>query len=206
MMAVPSGSPNAVNSGRRTTGAWSGLAMSRLLCEVAWASRSSAAFDGFQYMRRSIYMLLILCALTFVACSYSTAFVVVNDSGQPIEVRYTIKRDAGALSSTDAPVKIAASEAANRYRSQWRSLSPTEYQITHTEHAITVTVQVMPQEALWVTSMFHYFGDDDPNDVASWPLDEITIRGAQGGMSFTGDKSRKAFEYVSRVLYSITYK
>ena len=128
------------------------------------------------------------------------------DSGRPIEVRYTIKCEAGVLSSTDAPVKIAASEATNRYRSQWRSLTPTQYQIIHTENAITITVQVMPQEALWVTSMFHYIGDDDPNDVASWPLDEITIRGAQGGMSFTGDKSRKAFEYVSRVLYSITYK
>lgn len=157
-------------------------------------------------MRRLVLVFVILCALTFAACSYSTAFVVVNDSEHPIEVRYTIKRNAGVLSSTDAPVKIAASQVANHYRSQWRSLSPTEYEISQTEHAITVTVQVVPHEALWVTSMFHYFGDDDPNDVASWPVNEISIQGAQGGMTFTGDKSRKAFEYVSRVLYTLNYK
>jgi len=81
---------------------------------------------------------------------------------------------------------------------------PDEYQVN--QETRTITVSVLPHEALWVTSMFHYFGDDDPNDVASWPVDEITLTGAEGGMTFTGDKSRKAFAYISRVLYTLTYK
>jgi hypothetical protein len=157
-------------------------------------------------MRQSVLILLILCTLTFLACSYSTAFVVVNNSEHPVEVRYTIKSNAGVLSTTERPVKIAASQMSNHYRSQWRNLSSTEYQISNTANSSTVTVQLMPNEALWVTSMFHYFGDDDPNDVASWPLEEISINGDLGGMTFTGDKSRKAFEYVSRVLYTLTYQ
>ena len=157
-------------------------------------------------MRRSILLFIVFFALTFAACSYSTAFVIVNDSDQPIEVRYKVNRGAGVLSSGEAPAKIAASQVANRYRTQWRSLSPAEYQANQTDHAITLTVKVMPHEALWVTSMFHDIGDDDPNDVASWPIDEISIAGADGGMTFTGQKARKSFVYVSRVLYTLTYK
>ena len=132
--------------------------------------------------------------------------MVVNDSDNPIDVRYRVKRDAGVLSSTDTPAKIAASQATNRYRTQWRILSSAEYQTNQADHAITVTVKVMPHEALWITSMFHYIGDEDPNDVASWPIDEISIAGADGGMTFTGQKARKSFVYVSRVLYTLTYK
>lgn len=54
--------------------------------------------------------------------------------------------------------------------------------------------------------MFHYIGDEDPNDVAEWPIDEIRIVRANGSMVFTGQKSRQAFSYVSRVLYTLTYK
>ena len=156
-------------------------------------------------MRQIVLLIFVLFILTFAGCSYSTAFVVVNDSEQPIEVRYKVKRDAGVLSSTDTPAKIAASQIANHYRTQWRILSSAEYQTNRTDRAITVTVTVLPHEALWVTSMFHYIGDEDPNDVASWPIDEISIAGANGGMTFTGQKTRKSFVYVSRVLYTLKY-
>jgi hypothetical protein len=169
---------------------------------AAEAQRSTASYD----MRRPTLLLLILLVPTFAACSYSTAFVVLNDSDKPIEVRYKLKRAAGVLSSTETPAIIAASQVANRYRAQWRNLSPTEYQTSQTDSAITVTVKVMPREALWVTSMFHYIGDEDPNDVASWPIDEISITGTNGGMTFTGQKARKSFNYVSRVLYTLTYE
>jgi len=69
-----------------------------------------------------------------------------------------------------------------------------------------ITVSIMPREALLVTSMFHYFGDEDPNDVANWPIEEITVTGNIGGMTFTGQQTRKSFRYVSRVLYTLTYK
>ena len=156
-------------------------------------------------MRQAFLALLFLCTLAFAACSYSTAFVVVNDSDNPIQVQYTIKRRPGPLSSTETPVTIAASHVRNQYRSEWRSLSAGEYQTSQTEQEITVTVQVASHEALWVTSMFHYFGDDDPNDVASWPVTKISLTGVNGEMTFSGDKARKAFQYATRVLYTLTY-
>jgi hypothetical protein len=54
--------------------------------------------------------------------------------------------------------------------------------------------------------MFHYVGDEDPNDVANFPIEEISVAGADGGMTFTGQKARRSFSYVSRVLYTLTYK
>jgi len=135
--------------------------------------------------------LIILFALSIGACSYSTDFVVVNESGQTIEVRYKIKRFPNEPSTLTArPAKIASSEITTRDIRAWRNLTPDEYQVN--QETRTITVKVLPHEALWVTSMFHYFGDDDPHDVASWPVDEITLTGAEGGMTFSGDKSRKA--------------
>ena len=158
-------------------------------------------------MRSLILPSLILFTLALTACSYSTAFVVVNDSDHPIEVHYKVNREPKkVLSFTDPPAKIAAGQISSRDKAQWRTLAPEEYKTSHTDETLTVTVNVMPHEAVWVTSMFHYIGDEDPNDVASWPIDEIGIVGVDGSETFTGQKARKAFTYVSRVLYTLTYK
>ena len=156
-------------------------------------------------MRRIFSILLILLALTFTSCSYSRDFVAVNQSGHPIEVRYKIKRfpnDPPIL--TAAPAKIAASQLGTRDRQQWKNLTTDQYQVDQENR--TIIVNVMTHEALWVTSMFHYISDEDPNDVANWPIEEISVRGAGGGMMFTGQKARTAFSKVSRVLYTLMYK
>ncbi len=156
-------------------------------------------------MRYTLLLLLILLTLTFTACSYVTEFVVVNESAQTVEVRYKIKKSPYEPPTLNArPAKMAAAQLGSRHRQQWQNLNPDEYQLSQENR--TVTVRVMPHEALWVTNMFHYFGDDDPNDVANWPIEEISVTGADGGMMFTGQKARKSFSYVSRVLYTLTYK
>ncbi|HEY8185891.1 MAG TPA: hypothetical protein VIF64_07465 [Pyrinomonadaceae bacterium] len=125
----------------------------------------------------------------------------------PDWVHYKVNRDPKkVLSFTETPAKIASAQISTRDKAQWRALAPEEYKTSHTDETFTVTVDVGPHEAVWVTSMFHYFGDEDPNDVASWPIDEIGIAGVDGSMTFTGQKTRKAFTYVSRVLYTLTYK
>ncbi|MGI8919008.1 MAG: hypothetical protein ACR2H6_10430 [Pyrinomonadaceae bacterium] len=156
-------------------------------------------------MHRSVPLLLIVLALTFAACSYSTKFVVVNESDHPIEVRYKVKRFPNEPATfTARPAKIAASQVGTRDKAQWRNLTADEYQINQEER--TLTVKLMSHEALLVRSMFHYIGDEDPNDVAEWPIDELSIVGPDGGMTFTGQKARKSFTYVSRVLYALTYQ
>ncbi|HEU0143484.1 MAG TPA: hypothetical protein VFQ47_01745 [Nitrososphaera sp.] len=156
-------------------------------------------------MRYILIISLTLLILILTACSYSTDFVVVNESDQTIEVRYKIKKfPVGPPTLEGIPTKIDASQLGSRDRRKWQKVNPDQYQIDQENR--TVRVNLMPHEALWVTSMFHYFGDEDPNDVASWPVEEISAKGAGGGITFTGDKSRQSFTYVSRVLYSLTYK
>jgi|SRR5215831_14374505 len=155
---------------------------------------------------RYIYLIsLTLFALTLTACSYSTDFIVVNESANPINVRYKIKRFPNEPPELTAkPVKMDVSQLGKRDRGRWKELSADQYQIDQENR--TITVSIMPREALLVTSMFHYFGDEDPNDVANWPIEEITVTGNIGGMTFTGQQTRKSFRYVSRVLYTLTYK
>jgi hypothetical protein len=156
-------------------------------------------------MRRLLPVIIALVALSNAGCSYVTDFVIVNKSDQTIQVRYKVKAESvGPPTFEPRPAKIAASEMKTRDKKAWRNLRPDEYQVD--QKTRTVTVNVAPNEALWVTSMFHYFGDSDPNDIAKWPLDEITLTGTEGEMTFTGDKTRQAFEYVSQVLYTLTYK
>src|SRR6266852_5210021 len=91
------------------------------------AAASTQPFDGF-LMRRLLPVLIVLFALSTAACSYSTDFVVVNDSGQPIEVRYRIKRFPNEPSTLTArPAKIASSEITTRDKRAWRNLTPDEY-------------------------------------------------------------------------------
>jgi hypothetical protein len=156
-------------------------------------------------IRNALPILAALLALSIGGCSYSTSFVVVNKSSQLIEVRYRVKPTGHEPPVFAArPAKIAASEIATRDQRAWRNLTSDEFQID--QETRTVTVNVMPEEALWVTNMFHYFGDEDPIDVREWPIAEITLTGIEGTMTFTGDKSRQAFQYESRVLYTLTYK
>jgi hypothetical protein len=148
---------------------------------------------------------LTLFALTLTACSYSTDFIVVNESAHPIDVRYKIKRFPNEPPElTVKPIKMDASQLGKRDRQQRKELSADQYQIDQENH--TITVSIKPREALLVTSMFHYIGDEDPNDVANWPIEEITVTGDIGEMTFTGQQARKSFSYVSRVLYTLTYK
>jgi hypothetical protein len=157
------------------------------------------------FMRYILIISLTLLTLALTACSYSTDFVVVNESNQPIEVRYKIKKfPVGPPTLEGTPTKIDASQLGERDRRKWQKVNSDEYQIDQENR--TVTVNLMPHEALWVTSMFHYFGDEDPNDVTNWPIEEISVKGADGEMMFTGDKSRQSFSYISRALYTLTYK
>jgi hypothetical protein len=130
---------------------------------------------------------------------------VVNESAHPIDVRYKIKRFPNEPPElTEKPVKMDVSQLGKRDRRQWKELSADQYQIDQENR--TITVSITPREALLVTSMFHYFGDEDPNDVANWPIEEITVTGDIGAMTFTGQQARKSFCHVSRVLYTLTYK
>jgi hypothetical protein len=63
----------------------------------------------------------------------------------------------------------------------------------------------MPREALRIYRFHDYRGHEDAQD-EGYPLEEISVLGASGGLKYTGQQARTAFSEVSRALYTLTYK
>ncbi|HKY42498.1 MAG TPA: hypothetical protein VJM50_05355 [Pyrinomonadaceae bacterium] len=156
-------------------------------------------------MRWFLVTILLLLTVTLTSCSYSTDFVVFNDTDNQIEVVYRVKPSpTGPPSLEIEPMVVSAANLEVRDISKWTKLTPDRFRIDQVNR--TVTVRVAAQEGLWITSMHHYIGDEDPNDVKGFPIQEVSVTGADGEMRFTGDKARKAFERKSRVLYVLSYR
>lgn len=140
----------------------------------------------------------------FAGCSYITDFAVVNESDRPIEVRYRVKNYPGPFAAPVAPAVIATSQMSAKGGQQWSTLTADRYQLDQANR--TVTVRVMPNEALLVADMHNYNGHGDPWDAKQFPIDEITIQGSGGEVCFRGSQSRTSFSEVSSALYTITYR
>ena len=155
--------------------------------------------------RWCLLFLLLILSLGLSACSYSTDFVVVNDADYAIQVTYKVKESPTGPPTLGPELSVvAAAKLEPKGKSQWSKLDSARYSIDQVDRTVTVTL--FPHEALLVTSMHHYIGDEDPNDVQNFQIQELSITGAAGEMKFTGDAARKAFKRVSRVLYTISYK
>ena len=150
-------------------------------------------------MRGILLGLLIIFIVAHTACSYLTDFVVVNDSGQPLNIQFRVK-DSRSLGENSSLAKIAISQLQNSDK-QWQSLSPAEYQVD--QRTGMVMVHLMPGEGLRIAVMHHYTGN--PSDVENFPIEEITVAGASGELRVTGQQVLKAFSKVSMVLYTLTY-
>ena len=97
-------------------------------------------------MKRVLIFLALTFSLLLTACSYTSNFVVVNATDQPVELRYKVKaspRD--PLEMVGTPRKTAGEKLRDGDR-EWRLLAPGEY--TLDGGARTLTVRLMPREAL----------------------------------------------------------
>ena len=156
-------------------------------------------------MRVAQLTLLIILTIGVAGCSYSTDFVVVNQTDSAIFVVYKFKTFENQIAKFEIqPRAVLESELSGRHMTKWQQLSADRYEVDQANRIVKVSLK--PHEALWVTSMSHYLGDDSPHDVARFPVQEISMNGPAGEMKFTGDKARKAFEYQSTTLYTLTYK
>ncbi len=136
------------------------------------------------------FLLLILAALSS-ACSFSTDYAIINDSGRPIEVTYRIA-EAGIdpLVETRKPAIVTASRLSSR---EWQELSPTQYVFDGERR--TVTVNLPPGQALrinqggeWTES---YSGE-------RFIIQELDIKGANGEVILKGDRVYQAFTVVPK--------
>jgi hypothetical protein len=156
-------------------------------------------------MRNVLSILIILSSLACAACSYITDFVVINESESQVEISYKVKEPPNSPQKISViPATKLASQLNSDEKNKWRDLAADRYKIDQANR--TVTVKLLPQEALFLTSLHHYTGPDDPNDVNWFPIEELNITGSVGGLKFSGKQLLRAFSERSRVLYTLTYR
>ena len=156
-------------------------------------------------MRVAQLALLIILTVSFVGCSYSTDFVAVNQTDTAIFVVYKFKTFENQMSKFEiAPAVAMESEVSGRHKTKWERLSADRYEVDQAQRIVRLSLHA--HEALWVTTMSHYVGDKNPHDVASFPVEEISMSGPAGEIKFTGDQARQAFESQSTTLYTLAYK
>ncbi|HEX7998547.1 MAG TPA: hypothetical protein VF528_09165 [Pyrinomonadaceae bacterium] len=155
-------------------------------------------------MKRYLIILIFASVLLLSACSYTSNFVVVNESGQPIKVQYKIKNSPSEpLQLVGAPAKTAEANLRNADK-QWRVLESGEYELDR--EARTITIDVMPHEALRVLYITNYGGHDDASDAGKFEIDEIILKGAHGEAQYQGEQIRRQFTEATETLYLLTYK
>lgn len=147
--------------------------------------------------------LLALCVLALAACSYSTAFVVVNDSGSPVEVSYSFKNwPEGGECCPTRPAKrpLAKLDDAD---SEWGWLRPEEFRFDAAAGVVTLTLA--PGEALLVerVSGFRGHGDRDHDDF--FRLASVRMTGANGTVYYEGRQAQYQFQWLDDNLYKLTY-
>lgn len=156
-------------------------------------------------MRSILLTLIIVFSLTSAACSYTTDFFVVNASESPIEIRYKVKSPPHAPQPLEfVPAIKLSARLEDRKKEDWKDIAADRYQIDQATR--TVTVKLLPQEALFVGKVFHYFGPDDADDLKSFPIEEMNVSGVVGEMKFSGKQLLKAFSKQSVMLYTLSYQ
>ena len=155
-------------------------------------------------MKRVLIPLIFAFVLLLAACSYTSSFVVLNETGEPVEVSYKV---VGSLSDpvqmAGVPEKTAGANLRNRDK-EWQALGPGQYGVDR--GARTITVRVMPHEALRVVRLTNYRGHGDTSAAAPFIIEEITLRGAGGEVRLQGDQARRGFVEESESLYTLTYR
>jgi hypothetical protein len=157
---------------------------------------------------RRWFILPLLLSSLLTSCSFSSDFVVVNASSDPIEVRYMIRwlRDE-PFAETRKPAILPVSQMESR---KWRELPPEQYAFDRSSRTATVSLQ--PGDALRIVQGGEY-RERSLGDRRDFIIEELRLVDASGGsISFTGDRVYKSFVPVPQpifgppVLIVLTYK
>ena len=125
-------------------------------------------------------LVLLAFLMSLTACSYSTDFVIVNDSTQVLKIEYRIKESRGEFAPPETPSLLPASKLGSHETQDWTRLKFGQY--TLDPHQRTVSVSIMPGQALLVCRMHNYGGHDDARDAKEFPIDQIKLEGASGAL------------------------
>lgn len=146
-------------------------------------------------MRYAFTALLLLFALTLAACSFSTNFVVINASDQPIQIRYKIAQTGiDPLVAARKPATLPTSRISTR---EWQELPSTQYGFDHDGRVVTVSLS--PGVGLRI----HQGGEWDEHYAGeNFTIEELDIKGANGEINLKGDQVYKGFVPVRSAFYT----
>ena len=154
--------------------------------------------------------LILVCLLSSVAalaaCSYSTNFVVVNAANDIIEVRYRLKKPMDPLAPSRLP-EVPSIKLISELDRQipWRELPTSRF--TFDPNTREAVISLMPGEALRVEQRKRNGGSqDNERDATNFSLEEISITGTNGVLTFQGEQVWKSFVPASKTLYTLTYR
>ena len=148
--------------------------------------------------------MLLAVASFFTACSYMTDFAVVNETNQPIEVRYRVKNVPGGLIDiVGVPALISVSSMSSKGDTSWQELPSSQYSVDASGRYVIVLLP--PQSAVRIARMHNYGGHDDVYGGESFPIDALKVTGATGSRELNGQQARTAFSEESRALYVFVY-
>ncbi len=156
-------------------------------------------------MRRKTFTLLSLALLlsALSACSYITEFVVVNDSGSPVEVHYTFR--AGRRTDECCPDRPAkkASARLDDHDAAWLEVGAGGFSYDPAAGAVTLTLG--PGEAVRVFRRSGWRGHGVPGDDESFTLDSVRVAGSNGVLRYEGRQAQYQFQRQDNNLYKLTY-
>jgi hypothetical protein len=149
-------------------------------------------------MRRAFLSLIVLASSFLGGCSFSTDYVIVNSSEEPVQVTYTIAPtsiDPLAATGVGIPAMLPTSQLYGRR--EWHKLSAAEFGFDRTNR--TVTVSLPPNQGLLITRGGDY--NPKPPVAEKFIIEEIRIAGPNGEIILKGDAVRKAFVVVPKPFY-----
>lgn len=153
---------------------------------------------------RLLSLALLLSALSALsACSSETDFVIVNDSGWPVEVRYTFKSGYRYEKCCSEPPAKKALDKLDDDHTLWRDLSPGELSYDPAAGAVTLTLS--PGEALRVFRGSGWQGHGGRSEDESFIIGSVRIAGANGIVEYEGRQAQYQFQRRDDNLYKLTY-
>ena len=147
--------------------------------------------------------LLALSLTALAACSYITDFVVVNDSGSPVEVRYTFRNwREGNACCPERPAKKALDKLDDG-DVRWTELRDGEF--TFDSATGTLTATLLPTEALRVDEQSGWRGHGGRREDDVFSIASVSITGANGRVYYDGMQAQYQFRRENDSLYKLTY-
>lgn len=148
-------------------------------------------------------VVLLALAASLTACSFSTQVVIVNNSTQTLYVEYRVKDFTGKFAPPETPSTLPASELSSSKSDDWTQMRPWQYTVNSEQR--TVSVPLMPRQALLVCRITNYGGHNEAR-ADRFPISQIRLEGFSGTFLVSGEQAETRFTYQSMDLYVLEYK